>query len=358
MPLADDSMELLIGNRLIGDGHPLFFIAEAGVNHNGSIDTARRLIDEARAAGADAIKFQTFKTELLNTRTSPKSSYHVATTGTDAEQTWFELLKTQELDRAAHEALIEHSRQAGIMFLSTPYDLESAAMLADLGVPAFKLASTDTSNLPLLSRIAGYRVPVILSTAMCTMAEVHEALRALRGGGATDLVVMQCTGNYPAALEDSNLRVLPRYRAELHCLVGYSDHTPELINPIAATALGACMYEKHFTLDRTMPGPDHRMSLDPPALRATIDAIRQTERALGVAEKRVLPSEEENRAKLRKSLVAATAILPGVAITEAMLAIKRPGTGLAPARLQSIVGRRLRVAVDADTVLTEEMLEP
>lgn len=351
-------MEFLLDTRPVGDGHPLFFIAEAGVNHNGSIDIGRRLIDEARAAGADAIKFQTFKTELLNTRTSPKSSYHVATTGSDAEQTWFELLKTQELDRAAHVALIEHCRQAEIMFLSTPYDAESAALLAELGVPAFKLASTDTSNLPLLRQIAGYRVPVVLSTAMCTMAEVHEAVRTLRDAGVTDLVVMQCTGNYPAALEDSNLRVLPRYRAELQCLVGYSDHTAELINPIAATAIGACMYEKHFTLDRAMPGPDHRMSLPPAELRETIAAIRQTERALGIADKRVLPSEEENRAKLRKSLVAATAIPRGVPITEAMLATKRPGTGLAPARLQSIVGRRLREAVAADTVLTEEMLEP
>ena len=351
-------MEFRIGSRLVGDGHPLFFIAEAGVNHNGSIDTGRRLIDAAQAAGADAIKFQTFKTELLNTRTSPKSSYHVATTGSDAEQTWFELLKTQELDRRAHEALMEHCAQAGIMFLSTPYDIESAELLSSLGVPAFKLASTDTSNLPFLHRIAGYQIPVVVSTAMCTMAEVHDAVRTLRDGGARDLVVMQCTGNYPASLADSNLRVLPTYREALGCLVGYSDHTPELINPVAATALGACMYEKHFTLDRAMPGADHRMSLEPAELRATIEAIRQTERALGSAEKQVLPSEQENRAKLRKSLVSATAIAPGVPITAEMLATKRPGTGLPPSRMQTLIGRRLRVAVDADTVLVEDMLEP
>jgi sialic acid synthase SpsE len=199
---------------------------------------------------------------------------------------------------------------------------------------------------------------VVVSTAMCTMAEVHDAVRVLRAGGAADLVVMQCTGNYPASLADSNLRVLPTYRAELQCLVGYSDHTPEQINPVAATALGACMYEKHFTLDRAMPGPDHRMSLEPAELRATISAIRQTEQALGSSSKQVLPSEAENRAKLRKSLVAATAIPAGMPMTEAMLAAKRPGTGLAPARFQSLIGRRLRVAVDADTVLTEEMLEP
>lgn len=351
-------MQFSIAGRPVGDGHPVFFIAEAGVNHNGSIDVARRLIEEAHAAGADAVKFQTFTAEALNTRASPKSSYHVATTGADTTQSWFELLKTQELDRAAHETLIAHCRRVGIMFLSTPYDHASADMLMELGVPALKLASTDTSNLPFIRHVARYPRPVIISTAMCTMLEVREAVGTLRTAGAADIVVMQCTGNYPARLGDSNLRVIPTYRRELDCLVGYSDHTPELIDPIAATALGACMYEKHFTLDRSMAGPDHRMSLEPAELRATIEAIRQTESALGRAEKHVLPSEEENRRKLRKSVVSATAIPRGRVITASMLAIKRPATGIEPSRFESLVGRVARVDIAADTVLRDELLEP
>lgn len=350
-------MNFSLGGRLVGDGAPVFFIAEAGVNHNGSLDVARRLIEEAHAAGADAVKFQTFTAETLNTRASPKSSYHVATTGSDAQQTWFELLKTQELDRAAHVALIEHCRRVGIMFLSTPYDEASAAMLHELDVAAFKLASTDTSNLPFLRRVADFKRPVVISTAMCTMPEVRDAVGTLRGSGVNDLVVMQCTGNYPATLADSNLRVLTTYRRELACLVGYSDHTPELIDPVAATALGACVYEKHFTLDRGLPGPDHRMSLEPAELRATIAAIRQTEAALGSGEKYVLPSEDENRRKLRKSVVTARAVPRGTRLEPSMLAIKRPGTGIAPARWESVVGRVARVDIAADTVLTDDMLD-
>lgn len=350
-------MEFRIGDRPVGDGHPVFFIAEAGVNHNGDLDLGRQLIRAARAAGADAVKFQTFRADRLNTRQAPKSSYHVATTGDDEEQTWFDLLRTQELTESMHVKLMECCREEGIVFLSTPYDELSADLLFALGVPAFKLASTDTSNLPLVRHVARKGRPLILSTAMCTMDEVAQAAGAAREAGLNDVAVLQCTGNYPSRLEDSNLRVMLTYRRDLGCLTGYSDHTQEIINPVAATALGASIFEKHFTLDRSLPGPDHRMSLEPAELAATVSAVRQTEAALGSPVKRVLPDEEENRLKLRKSLVAVRDIARGEVLSPDMLVAKRPGTGISPARLYDVLGRRALSAIAEETVLTESMVE-
>ena len=242
-------MKFKIQNRYVGDDYPLFFIAEAGVNHNGSIELGKKLIDIAVDAGADAVKFQTFKTENIITPDAPKSSYHIETTGDDREQTWFELLKTQEISKNMHVDLIEYCAEKGIIFLSTPYDQESVDLLQELDVPAFKIASTDTSNIPLLRHIAHKARPMILSSAMATMEEVENAVAAVRDEGLEDIAVLQCTGNYPTNLSDSNLRVMQTYREKLHCIVGYSDHTPDLINPVAATAMGAKVYEKHFTID-------------------------------------------------------------------------------------------------------------
>lgn len=348
-------MEINIGKRPIGDGHPVFMIAEAGVNHNGSLDLARQLVDVAAEAGADAVKFQTFVAEKLNTRTAPKSTYHVETTGDDKKQTWFDLLKTQEMSRQMHADLIDYCSAKGITFLSTPYDPDSADMLHELGVPAFKLASTDTSNLPLIRHVARMKRPLILSTAMCEMREVEQAVATARGEGLREVVVLQCTGNYPATLQDSNLRVIPNFRSRLECLVGYSDHTVEMINPIAAVALGACVYEKHFTIDKSLPGPDHRLSLSPKELRDTVRAIRMAEMALGGLQKRLLPSELENRQKLRKSLVAAIDLRRGEILEAGMIAIKRPGTGIPPEDYDKFIGRALAVDVSADTVLEPSM---
>jgi N,N'-diacetyllegionaminate synthase len=348
--------DIAIGNKFIGDTHPVFFIAEAGVNHNGSFDCALKLVDVARAAGADAIKFQTFKAEKLNTRMAPKSSYHIQTTGEDAKQTWFELLKTQELSKEAHMAIIEHCRKQGILFLSTPYDEDSADMLDDLGVSAFKLASTDLSNTLLIKHIAAKMRPMIISTAMSTLEEVDIAVRAMRVEGLEEFVVLQCTGNYPSCIEDSNLRVMLTYREVFGCHVGYSDHTPQLVNPIAATAMGARVYEKHITLDKAMPGPDHRMSLDPQELRETIRAIRDTEKALGSSKKFVLPDEKENREKLRKSLVTAVDIDQGTNITRYLITAKRPGTGIPPYEIEKVLGHRALKDIAADTLLGLDML--
>ena len=350
-------MVFKIQNKMVGTGHSLFFIAEAGVNHNGSIKLGKQLVDVAVEAGADAVKFQTFITENIITLNAPKSTYHIETTGSDNKQTWFELLKTQEMSRQMHLQIIEYCNKKRIIFLSTPYDEQSVDLLDELNVAAFKVASTDTNNLPLLRYMALKKRPMILSTAMATMEEVEESVAAVREKGLNDIAVLQCTGNYPARLTDSNLRVINTYRKKLHCVVGYSDHTPDVINPIAATAMGAKIYEKHFTLNKTLPGPDHRMSLDPEELKQTVKAIRKTEGALGRSEKQVLEVEKENRLLLRKSLVADKDINKGDLILRNMIAIKRPGTGLSPSKLERIIGKRAKVDIPKDSMLTNEIFD-
>ena len=349
-------MEINIQDRFVGDNHPLFFIAEAGVNHNGSIALGRQLVDIAVEASADAIKFQTFRTENIITRDAPKSTYHVETTGSDSEQTWFELLKTQEMSREMHVELIEYCNDKGIIFLSTPYDEESADMLEDLDVPAFKIASTDTNNIPFLRFIARKGCPMIISTAMATMKEVEDAVAAIRDESLEDITVLQCVGNYPARLSDSNLRVMQTFHKKLKCIVGYSDHTPDLVNPVAATAMGAKIYEKHFTIDKTLPGPDHRMSLDPEELKQTVKAIRDTELALGSSVKQVLEGEKENRVKLRKSIVANTDINKDDIIHKEMISIKRPGSGIPPADMDTIIGKKATNDIPSGTVITFDMV--
>jgi len=351
----ENKLSFSIGKRIISERSPVFFIAEAGVNHNGSLDLAIRLIDVAKEAGADAVKFQTFKTEKLSTKSAPKSSYHIETTGSDKKQTWFDLLKTQELNREIHIKLIEYCNKNEIIFLSTPYDEESADMLGELNIDAFKLASTDANNLPFIKHIARKKKPIILSTAFCNMNEVIQAVDTIRGENNNEFAILQCTGNYPARIEDSNLRVIQTYRDKLSCLVGYSDHTPEIINPIAAVALGVCIYEKHFTLDKSLPGPDHRMSLSPSELKETIKAIRHTEKALGKKEKFTLKVEQENRKKLRKSLVANRDIKKGTILSSDLIAIKRPGTGLPPSEFDNIIGKEAYYDIKQDTLFDYSM---
>ena len=345
-------MKFKIADNIIGDGYPVFFIAEAGVNHNGSIELGKKLIEIAKEAGADAVKFQTFKTENIITKTAPKSTYHIETTGSDEDQSWFDLLKTQEMSKEMHIEMIEHCKSVGIIFLSTPYDEESADLLESLDVPAFKIASTDTSNIPLLRYIAKKGRPMIMSSAMSTMEEVENAVAAVREEGLNAVAMLQCTGNYPAKLTETNLRVLQTYREQLQCIVGYSDHTPDLINPIAATAMGANIYEKHFTIDKTLPGPDHRMSLEPDDLKETVKAIRDTELALGSSEKNVLNDEKENRLKLRKSVVTTKMIKQNTKIEIDMVGIKRPGNGISPSEFHNIIGKITARDLEKDCVIT------
>lgn len=341
-----------IGNRSVGEGQPLYFIAEAGVNHNGSLDMAKKLVDLAAEAGADAVKFQTFKTENIILPDAPKSTYHIETTGD--QQSWFDLLKSQELTRDHHIALIEHCRKAGITFLSTPYDEESADLLDELGVPAIKIASTDANNIPFLKYLARKKRPLILSTAMCDLQEVRESVQAIHEEGLKDLIVLHCTGNYPAVAADANMRAMATMGRELGVLMGYSDHIPGPVTGILAVALGAKVYEKHFTLDKNLPGPDHRASLDPAELIELVRLMRQAESAMGSDVKRRLPVEMENSQKLRKSVVTKTAVKKGDVFTADMLAIKRPGTGLPPKAYYAVIGKRATRDMTKDQVLTAQ----
>ena len=349
---------VMIGDCTVGVGQPLFFIAEAGVNHNGDLNYAHRMIDIAAEAGADAIKFQTFKAEKLNLPNAPKATYHVRTTGSDAEQSWFDLLKSQELSAADHAELISHCRAKKIIFLSTPYDFESVDLLDELGVPAYKVASTDANNFPFLRYIAGKGKPVIYSTGMCEWDEVVDAVYVLQQSGCPMPVVMQCTSAYPTAAENLHLRVIEKYRDELGVITGFSDHSAESM-PIAlivAIGLGASVYEKHFTLDRALPGPDHAASSTPDELREMIRAARVAEKALGDPQKRCLDCEKENRDKLRKSVTAGMRIAAGTTVTLEMLEMKRPGFGLPPGQRDHLLGKKALVDIEADSIIEPSMI--
>ena len=348
---------LKIDNKNIGPGFPVFFIAEAGVNHNGSLKIALKMVDVAKKAGADAIKFQTFKTNNLILSNAPKSKYHIETTGNDKRQTWFDLLKTQELSYQMHKKIIKRCKKRKIIFLSTPYDEESVDMLEKLNVKAYKVASTDNTNIPLLNYIAKKRKPMFISTAMTNIREVQDAVKCVKKYIPTKFVLMQCTGNYPSKNLDSNLKVMLTYKKKFGCLYGYSDHTLDFINPGAATALGASVYEKHFTLDKKLYGPDHRMSLLPSELKKTIEIIKKTKIALGNEEKQVLDSEKHNRLRLKKSLVTKSFIKKGEKLNRNKVAIKRPGTGLPPKEIFNIINYVALKDIHANSVLKRKMLK-
>jgi N-acetylneuraminate synthase/N,N'-diacetyllegionaminate synthase len=273
------SATISIAGRPVGAGAPVFFIAEAGVNHNGDPTLAHRLIEVAASAGADAVKFQTFRTEALVSRHAPKAPYQVETTG--AAESQLEMLRKLELSRETFGSLAEACRKRGILFLSSPFDLASADDLESLGVAAFKTGSGELTNLPLLEHLAAKRKPIIVSTGMATLEEVATAVSAV--GGRAPLALLHCVSAYPAPPEETNLRAMDTLRARFDCPVGFSDHTPGLTVSVAAVALGATIIEKHFTVDRSLPGPDHRASLDPAELTALVAAVREVEASLATA---------------------------------------------------------------------------
>lgn len=338
-------------------------IAEAGVNHNGSLDTALHLVDAAAEAGADAVKFQTFRADALARRDAPKARYQVASTGADESQ--YEMLRRLELDEAAHKVLIARCADRRIEFLSTPFDPDSLVLLTTrLGVRRLKLSSGDLTNSPFLLQAARTQLPIVLSTGMGTLGEIETALAVLAFGycepaaqpsdrafercyGSNEgqqalqdrVTLLHCTTEYPAPLSDVNLRTMETLRAAFGLPVGYSDHTQGIVVPIAAAALGAVVVEKHFTLDRSLPGPDHRASLEPAELGQMIRAIREVEAALGSPVKRAASSEQGNRAVARKSLVASRDIRKGEPFTTENLTSKRPGDGVSPARYWEWLGR-------------------
>ena len=352
-------MMIKISDKLIGEDQPIFFIAEAGVNHNGSLSNAKKLIDVAKESGADAVKFQSFFAEEMMLPMAPKSTYHIETTSDDKSQSWMELLKTQQMSYQMHVDLMQYCKKKEIIFLSTPYDTKSVDMLFDLGISAFKIASTDMNNHEILSYISKKNKPIILSTAMSFQEEVISSINLLLNLDVKEIVLMHCTGSYPTHLEDSNLNVIKNYKRLFSdkCLYGYSDHTKEFINPVATAAIGISVYEKHFTLDNKLPGPDHRMSLEPNELKKTIKLIRETESTLGEFEKTVLKCEIENREKLRKSLVAKLDIAKGTKVTKEFLTSKRPGTGIPPSEIDKIVGKVALENIIKNTILKKNMFK-
>jgi len=343
-----------IGGRLVGANAPCFIIAEAGVNHGGRVDAACHLVDLAADAGADAVKFQTFAADRLVTRQAPKADYQRRTT--DAGQSQFEMLRALELSRADHESIIDRCRERQIRFLSSPFDDESAAMLDELGAPAFKVGSGELTNLPFLAQLAARGKPIILSTGMADLSEVESAVTTIRTAGNSPVLLLQCVSAYPAAPEDANLRAMRTMADAFGVPVGYSDHTLGNHVAVAAVALGACVIEKHLTSNRNLPGPDHQASTEPPDFAELVRAIRAVEAALGDGRKVPALHERSTADVARKSLVAAAEIPIGAVLTEDAIAIRRPGTGLPPAMRPQLIGRRARVRIPEGTLLTWDML--
>ncbi len=342
---------LQIGDRSIGAGYPCFVIAEAGVNHNGQLDVALQLVDAAVEAHADAVKFQTFKAIRLVTSTAPKAAYQQRNTGDGGNQ--LDMLRRLELSPDDHQRLIDHCAQRGIRFLSTPFDHDSVDLLDELGVQAFKVSSGDLTNLPLLEHLARKRKPIILSTGMATLGEVEQAVHTLEATEAA-FALLHCVSNYPAEHNETNLRAMLTMQAAFGVPVGYSDHTLGNEVCFAAVALGARIIEKHFTLDRNLPGPDHAASAEPNELCHLLQGIRRIELALGDGRKVPTPSELKTAEVARKSLVAACDIPAGAVFTEDLIAIKRPGTGLPPAMRSYILSRTARCPIPAGALICLE----
>lgn len=327
----------------------IFIIAEAGVNHNGDMQTARRLIDAAAAAGADAVKFQTFKTENLVCRNAKKAAYQMETT--DAAESQFDMLKKLELTQEMHEKLMKYCQQKQIMFLSTPFDMDSLHYLLDCGLGIIKIPSGEITNYPLLKEAAKSGKRIILSSGMSTLDEVREAVAVLKENGSADVTVLHCNTEYPTPFSDVNLRAMQTIREKLGVSVGYSDHTQGTEAAVAAAALGAKIIEKHFTLDKNMEGPDHKASLEPAELAEMVRAIRHIEQALGDGEKRPSASEQKNMAVARKSIVAGCGIRAGETFTEDNLVAKRPGTGLSPMLWNQVIGQKAKRDFAADEMI-------
>lgn len=318
---------------------PVTIVAEAGVNHNGSLDLAKQLISAGAAAGADIVKFQTFKTELLVTKAATQATYQALNTGRLESQ--FDMLKRLELDRSAHDVLATACHSAGVAFLSTAFDDASIELLSQYEMPFWKVPSGELTNIPFLRRLGSLRGKIVLSTGMGVLAEIEQALDVLERAGTChdDITVLHCTTEYPTAWADVNLRAMETIARAFQVKIGYSDHTPGIEVATAAVALGASMIEKHFTLDKNLPGPDHKASLDPRELTAMVSAIRNIELALGSGRKQPTEVERKTMAVARKSLVAARRILKGEIFSLDSFAIKRPGSGLAPAMMDHLLGR-------------------
>jgi len=354
MALDQEGKAISIGKREVGKGKPCLIIGEAGVNHNGNFELARELVDVAIDAGCDAVKFQTFKAEKVCSPVAPKATYQQQTT--DAEESQLEMGRKLELPFAAFRELYQYSTGRGILFLSTPFDYDSADFLAELPLPAFKVPSGEITNLFFVEHLARKGRPLIVSTGMATMEEVAAAVETIRAAGNRQIILLQCVSNYPADPSSMNLRAMQTLEDAFGVAAGLSDHTVGSEVAFAAVALGACIIEKHFTLSHELPGPDHRASLEPEELVRLVSGIRKIEAALGDGVKRPVTEELNTAAVARRSLVAARFIPAGTMLTLDMLDILRPGTGLPPAMRPQLLGRHVRLDIEAGTLLQLDML--
>jgi len=343
-----EGTKVKIGDKVVGDGEPCFVIAEAGVNHNGDLSMAKRMIDAAKNAGVDAIKFQLFDPDKMVTPYAAKAGYQ-----SDVEaETQLEMLRKLKLTENDVVELAKYAESKGLMFLCSAFDEESVDLLEEIGVPAYKIASSEITNHPLLEHVAAKRRPILLSTGMSTINEVKEALNVIQRRGNNQVILLHCISEYPASVESLNLKVINLLRQTFKLPVGFSDHSLEVLAPAIAVALGACVIEKHFTLSRSLKGPDHKASLEPHELREMVRLIRLTERMLGDGIKRVTHGEEQIKLLVRKSIVAKRDIPAGSLITRDMLAFKRPAIGLEPSKLQLLIGRKARRHIKRDEAIT------
>jgi len=328
-------------------------IAEAGVNHNGDLELAKKLIEAAAKSGGDYVKFQTFNADRLVTKKLRKAQYQIQ--GSSSGESQFEMLRGLELSENMHRELIEESRAQGVVFISTAFDIESANMLLSFGQDIFKIPSGEITNLPYLRHIGSFGKRVILSTGMSTLKEVKDALEVLETAGTSksQITVLHCASSYPAPVSDVNLLAMRRMKESLNVEVGYSDHTLGTEVSIAAVALGASVIEKHFTLDRKLPGPDHKASLEPDELNSMVTQIRNIEKALGDGVKRPMPSELENIDLVRRSIVAKCSIREGEIFSELNLSVKRPGTGISPMDWDRLIGGKAIRDFDVDELIDE-----
>lgn len=336
----------------------VIIIAEAGVNHNGDINLAMRLIEEAARAGADYVKFQTFKAQNLVAINAPKADYQKAATSLSPAESQLEMLQKLELSLNDHIKLIKHCQLNNIRFLSTGFDLESLDMLNKLGMDFFKIPSGEITNLPLLEKIAGFNKPVVLSTGMSTLEEIGSAIQVLinKGVNKEELTVLHCTTEYPAPFDEVNLNAMLTIRDTFGVNPGYSDHTPGIEIPVAAVAMGAKIIEKHFTMDRSLPGPDHKASLEPDELTEMVKMIRNVEKALGNGLKEPSASERKNIIIARKSIHILSDLPKGHIIDASDLIMMRPGDGISPMLLNNVIGMKLNVDIKAGSKLNWEQL--
>ncbi len=347
---------ITVGSRLIGSGYPTFIIAEAGVNHDGNVEKAKKMIDVAVAAGADAVKFQTFTGETLASKDAQLATYHKKGAVSEKE-TLKELLKRLELNKEEHIVLFEYARSRGIMIFSTPFDEKSVDVLEELGVDLYKIASFSLTNYPLLRYIALKNKPMIMSTGLHTLGEIEEAVKVIYETGNIQLALLHCTSHYPITAADANLRTMNTLRSAFDVPVGYSDHTMGITITLASVALGASIVEKHFTLNIQDRGVDHDASISPAELYNLVQGIRDIEAAFGSSRKIIPEIEKEIQKVHRPSLVSRVDIAAGTVLSEEMITIKKPGTGIHPRDFSWVVGRKATVAIEADRLIKKDDLE-